>query len=77
MSALAASQSSESLEAFQSGTKKRKADSNQENELLTSHFYVNKKRKTNDATFKRGRYGFGDLGADLTRNQAFACHAGK
>ncbi|KAF7725107.1 hypothetical protein EC973_000433 [Apophysomyces ossiformis] len=67
MSALAASQSSESLESFQSGARKRKVDFDQENEVLTKHFYMNKKRKTNEVTFKRGRYGFNDLGILRTK----------
>lgn len=72
MSALAASQSSESLASFQSGAKKRKmAPEEQQTQFLIDNIYANKRQKVNtadaNATFKRGRYGFNDLGVLRTK----------
>ncbi|RCH87863.1 tRNA-specific adenosine deaminase 1 [Rhizopus azygosporus] len=63
MTALAAQQTSESFEQFQSGSNKRKRMV----EYLTENMYINKKQKISTQQFRRGRFEYDQLGVLRTK----------
>lgn len=63
MTALAAQQTSESFEQFQSGSNKRKRMV----EYLTENMYINKKQKISAQQFRRGRFEYDQLGILRTK----------
>ena len=72
MSALAETQTPESLESFNAGSTKRKRTTEEEYPFLSENVYYNKKRKLatdneQKELFQRGRYRFDQLGILRTK----------